>query len=78
MHEWRYVNFLSSSSSNDILFKFEATGIKIDDEDKVLQFVWFLPSFYERLKHVLMYTKETLIFLLVISKLIMNRWSGFN
>ncbi|KAF7812914.1 Zinc finger, CCHC-type [Senna tora] len=50
------------STLNDIVSKLESIGVKIDGEDKALRLVWFLPSSYEFMKHILMYGKDTLNF----------------
>ena len=45
---------------NSIVSELEAIGVKIDDEDKALRFIWSLPPSYEHMKPILMYRKETI------------------
>ncbi|CAK8565584.1 unnamed protein product [Lathyrus sativus] len=54
---------------NGIVSELETIGVKIDDEDKNLRLIWFLPSSYEHIKPVLIYGKETLSFEEVSSKI---------
>ena len=54
---------------NDIISKLETIRVKIDDEDKALRVIYALPSSYEHMKPILMYGKETVVFLEVTSEL---------
>ncbi|CAK8533687.1 unnamed protein product [Lathyrus sativus] len=55
---------------NGIVSELETIRVKTDDEDRVLRFIWPLPSSYEHIKHVLIYGKETLSFEEVASNII--------
>ncbi|PON86199.1 Zinc finger, CCHC-type [Trema orientale] len=55
---------------NSIVSKLEAIGVNIEDEDKALRFIWSLPPFYEHIKPILVYGKETVVFSEVTSKLL--------
>lgn len=54
---------------NGIVSELEIIGFKIDDEDKVLRLVWFIPSSYEHIKPVLIFGMETLSFEEVAGKI---------
>ena len=54
---------------NNMFFKLEAIGVKINDEDKTLRFIWFLPSSYEHMKPIMMCEKKIVVFSKVTSKL---------
>ena len=54
---------------NDIISKLEAIEVRIDNENKALGFIWFLPSSYEHMKPILMYGKGTVVVSEVTSKL---------
>ncbi|KAK6145153.1 hypothetical protein DH2020_021973 [Rehmannia glutinosa] len=58
------------STLNGIISELEAIGVKIEDEDKALRLILSLPHSYKHMKPILMYGKETLIFVEVTSKLI--------
>ena len=56
------IQFLSPLSfSTCIIFELKTKRVKIDDEDKVLQFIWSLPSSYEHMKPIMMYEKEAVV-----------------
>ncbi|KAF6169450.1 hypothetical protein GIB67_021453 [Kingdonia uniflora] len=48
------------SSLNEIVSELESIGVKVEDEDKVLQFIWSHLSTFKHLQPTLMYGKETL------------------
>ncbi|PON89231.1 hypothetical protein TorRG33x02_150940 [Trema orientale] len=55
---------------NSIVSELEVIGVKIEDEDKALRFIWSLPPSYEHMKPILVYGKETVVFSEIISKLL--------
>ncbi|KAF3622233.1 hypothetical protein FXO38_31400 [Capsicum annuum] len=55
---------------NGIVSELESIGVKINDEDKALRLIWFLPSSYKHMQPILIYGKKTVIFVEVTSKLI--------
>ncbi|PON56879.1 hypothetical protein TorRG33x02_294980 [Trema orientale] len=55
---------------NGIVSELEAIGVKIEDEDKALRFIWSIPPSYEHMKPILVHGKETVIFSEVTSKLL--------
>lgn len=58
---------------NGIYFELETIGVKIDDQDKYLRLIWYLPSSYDHIKPILIYLKETLSFEKVASKLFLKK-----
>lgn len=63
--------FYHLSVLNDIFSELEIIRVKIDDdEDKALRLIWYIPSSYEHLKHVLIYGRKILSFEEVASKII--------
>ncbi|KAL4566149.1 hypothetical protein LXL04_030259 [Taraxacum kok-saghyz] len=55
---------------NNIVSELEAIGVKVENEDKALRMILSLPSFYEHMKPILMYGKETLKYADVTGKLL--------
>lgn len=55
---------------NGIISELEVIEVKIEDEYKALRLILSLPTFYEHMKPILMYGKETLSFADVTSKLL--------
>lgn len=53
-----------------VVYKLKTISINIDEEYKGLRIIWSLSSFYENIKRVLIYGKETLNFKKVVSKII--------
>ncbi|PON68556.1 hypothetical protein PanWU01x14_095270 [Parasponia andersonii] len=47
---------------NSIVSELEAIGVKIEDEDKALRFIWSLPPSYEHMKPILVHGKETIVY----------------
>ena len=47
---------------NGIISDLEAIGVAISDEDKALRLFWSLPTYYEHMKPILMYEKDTVIY----------------
>ncbi|PON75920.1 hypothetical protein PanWU01x14_038710 [Parasponia andersonii] len=58
------------SVSNSIVSELEPIGVKIEDEDKVLRFIWSLPPSYEHMKPILVHGKKIVVYSEVISKLL--------
>ena len=54
---------------NGIVAELKAIGVKIDDEDQALRFIWSLPPSYEHMKPILIHGKEKIIFSEVTSKI---------
>ncbi|KAF6174848.1 hypothetical protein GIB67_036456, partial [Kingdonia uniflora] len=57
-------------SLNGIVSELESIGVKVVNEDKVLQLIWSHPSSFKHLQPTLMYGKETLSFVEVTSTLL--------
>lgn len=55
---------------NGIIFEPEAIRVRINDEDKMLRFIWSLLPSNEHIKPVLMYGKKTMNFAEVIGRLL--------
>ncbi|PON43110.1 hypothetical protein PanWU01x14_276620 [Parasponia andersonii] len=55
---------------NGIVSELEAIGVKVEDEDKALRFIWFFLPSYEHMKPILVHRKETVVYSEVISKLL--------
>jgi hypothetical protein len=55
---------------NGIVSELETLGVKMDDEDKALRLILFLPSSYEHMKPILIYGNEKILFSEVTSKLL--------
>ena len=55
---------------NGIISDLEAIGVVIFDEDKALCLIWSLSTSYEHVKSILMYEKDTMIYLEVSTKLL--------
>ena len=47
---------------NGIVSELETLGVKMDDEDKALRLILFLPSSYEHMKPILIHRKEKIFF----------------
>jgi len=58
------------SNLNEIICELEAIGVKVEEEDISLRLIWSLQSFYELIKLVSMYGKETLSFDEIASKIL--------
>ncbi|KAF6149797.1 hypothetical protein GIB67_017530 [Kingdonia uniflora] len=57
-------------SLNGIVSELESIGVKVEDEDKALQLIWYLPSSFKHLQPTLMYGMETFGFEEVTSTLL--------
>lgn len=62
--------FYHLGTLNDIVFEVESIEVKINDEDKTLRLIWFIPFLYVLIKPNLIYEKKTLSFKEVASKII--------
>ncbi|KAF6147308.1 hypothetical protein GIB67_009791 [Kingdonia uniflora] len=57
-------------SLNEIVSELESIGVKVEDEAKALQLIWFVPTSFKHLQPSLIYGKETLSFEEVTSTLL--------
>ncbi|PON35936.1 hypothetical protein PanWU01x14_332220 [Parasponia andersonii] len=55
---------------NGIVSELEAIGVKNEDEDKAMRFIWSLPPSYEHMKPILVHKKKIVVYSEVTSKLL--------